>query len=275
MDEYEKSLTGPFRNKIWGKFIKAIKTYELLKEGDKIAVCVSGGKDSMLMAKLFSILAKHSDFPFSFTVLVMDPGYAKENRGKIEENAERLHLEPVFFETPIFRISEKYPEKPCYICAKMRRGALYQKARELGCNKIALGHHFNDVIETTLISMFFGGKLEGMLPKIRSQNYEGMELIRPLYMIREEDIIRWGRQNGLTFLNCACSVTKRESNPGRRAWVKQLIKDLSKENPDIEKLLFASLHHLNISTFPGYKRKEGEEYRSYLEDYEKEENTEE
>lgn len=271
MQRIERSITKTYRDTIWNPFIRAMKQYALVKEGDRVAVCISGGKDSMLLAKLMQMLRRYSDFPFELTFLVMDPGYSAENRKRIEDNAERLGIPITVFETNIFDVADKAEKYPCYLCAKMRRGHLYKKARELGCNKIALGHHFSDVIETTVLSLFYGSQLQGMMPKLHSTNYEGMELIRPLYCVREEDIIRWCRHNDLRFIRCACKVTERiaHSEDGigdsKRQEIKLLIKELKKTNPNIENSIFNAIHAVHIDTFPGYKSK-GEDH-SFLEGY--------
>ena len=267
----ERSIQKTYHKGLWTPFVRAVKQYQLIQEGDKIAVCISGGKDSMLMAKLMQMLHRHSDVPFDIVYLVMDPGYNKINREKIESNAALLHIPITVFETRIFNIANSQDESPCYLCARMRRGNLYAKARELGCNKIALGHHLNDVIETTLMAMFYSSQLQAMLPKLHSTNFEGMELIRPLYCIREEDIIAWRNGNGLEFIQCACRFTENISKSGdgigesKRQEIKQLIKRLRKDNPEIENSLFNSIHAVNIETFPGYKA-EGTRH-SYLENY--------
>ena len=267
----ERSIQKTYHKGLWTPFVRAVKQYQLIQEGDRIAVCISGGKDSMLMAKLMQMLHRHSDVPFEIVYLVMDPGYNRINREKIESNAALLHIPITVFETRIFNIANSQDESPCYLCARMRRGNLYAKARELGCNKIALGHHLNDVIETTLMAMFYSSQLQGMLPKLHSTNFEGMELIRPLYCIREEDIIAWQNGNGLEFIQCACRFTENISKSGdgigksKRQEVKQLIKQLRRDNPEIENSLFNSIHAVNIETFPGYKA-EGTRH-SYLENY--------
>ena len=269
----ERSITKTYRDTIWNPFIRAIKQYDLLSEGDKVAVCISGGKDSMLLAKLMQMLRRYSEFPFGLEFLVMDPGYNAENRLKIEENARTLEIPITVFETNIFDVADKADKYPCYLCAKMRRGHLYKKAQELGCNKIALGHHFSDVIETTVMSLFYGSQLQGMMPKLHSTNYAGMELIRPLYCVHEEDIIKWRRYNDLQFIRCACKVTERiahsEDGTGdsKRQEIKLLIKELKKTNPNIENSIFNALHAVHIDTFPGYKSK-GENH-SFLMDYDK------
>ena len=266
--EVELSINKKYRHTLWGPFIRAIKDYKLIEENDRIAVCISGGKDSMCLAKLMQMLQRHSEFPFEVEYLVMDPGYNEVNRRKIEDNAATLGIPVQIFETTIFDIANSMGPNPCYLCAKMRRGALYKKARELGCNKIALGHHFNDVIETTLLSMFYASQLQAMIPKLHSQNYEGMELIRPLYRVHEDDIISWCRYNNLEFIQCACRFTEEsahDENLSKRKEVKRLLKELKKDNPDIEISIFNSLHKVNIEMFPGYKA--DDEYHSFLEHY--------
>ncbi len=265
----EQSISKKFRRSIWGPFITAVKRYELIEEGDRIAVCISGGKDSMLLAKLMQMLRRHSDVPFELTYLVMDPGYSPENRARIEENAALLNVPVVIRESQIFSAANAASESPCYLCARMRRGHLYSFARELGCNKIALGHHFSDVIETTVLGMFYGGQLQAMIPKLHSTNFEGMTLIRPLYCVHEEDILAWKRYNGLEFLQCACRFTEELhsgyplENGGKRQEIKELIRELKKTNPNIEKSIFRSIHNLSLDTFPGYKT-DGAEH-SFLE----------
>ncbi len=266
----EQSITKKYRKPLWNKFIRAVKEYELIKSGDRIAVCISGGKDSMLMAKLMELLQRYSEVPFELVYLVMDPGYAPENRKKIESNAKKLNIPITIFETDIFDTANKAEKYPCYLCARMRRGHLYSQAQKLGCNKIALGHHFSDVIETTVMSMFYGAQLQGMIPKLHSTNFPGMELIRPMYCIHEDDIISWARYNDLSFLRCACRFTEMQDRAdsdeiGKRMETKRLIKELKKTNPDIEKSIFNSLHVVHIDTFPGYKT--GNERHSFLENY--------
>ncbi len=267
----ERSIIKKFRKSIWNPFILAVKRYELIKEGDRIAVCISGGKDSMLLAKLMQELHRHSDVLFELKFLVMDPGYNAANREKIESNARLLHIPITVFETDIFEIADSVTQSPCYLCARMRRGHLYSKAKELGCNKIALGHHFSDVIETTLLGMFYGSQLQAMLPKLHSTNFEGMELIRPMYCIHEEDVVAWRNYNNLEFIQCACRFTEKYtlcSNEGgisKRQEIKQLIKTLKAENPLIEKSIFNSIHSVCLDTMLGYKFK-GVEH-SFLDDY--------
>ena len=254
----ERSIIKKFRKTIWSPFITAVRRYELVQEGDKIAVCISGGKDSMLLAKLMQQLHAHSDVSFELLFLVMDPGYNAVNRQKIESNAELLHIPITVFETDIFEIANKTDKSPCYLCAKMRRGHLYSKARALGCNKIALGHHFNDVIETAVMAMFYGSQLQTMIPKLHSQNFEGMELIRPLYCIREQDIIDWKEHNGLTFLQCACRLTAAAASDlgaSKRQEIKLLLRRLKESDPDIEENIFESLHAVDLHSFPAYKSK--------------------
>ena len=264
----EQSIQKKYREKLWTPFINALKTYDLLSPGDKVAVCISGGKDSMLLAKLMQMLQRLSDFPFDLVYLVMDPGYTPENRKKIEDNAQLLEIPVTIFESNIFDVANKAEKSPCYLCARMRRGTLYKKAQELGLNKIALGHHFSDVIETTLIGMFYSSQMSAMLPKLHSKNYEGMELIRPLYCVHEDDILSWVRYNGLSFLQCACRFTENTESgvsDSKRKEIKELIRSLRKDNPDIEISIFNSLHSVEINTFPGYKL-EGKEH-SFLEHY--------
>ena len=269
----ERSIIKKFRRELWAPFMTAINRYELIKSGDRIAVCISGGKDSMLMAKLLQILQRFTEVPFELVFLVMDPGYNTENRKKIESNAEYLHIPITVFESDIFAVANNTEKNPCYLCARMRRGHLYNKAKELGCNKIALGHHFNDVIETTVMGMFYGSQLQGMMPKLHSTNFEGMELIRPLYCVREDDILAWKRYNDLEFIQCACRFTENctmcDNGGGgsKRQEIKTLLRRLSRDNPNIEANIFKSLHSVCLDTFPGYKTK-GETH-TFLDDYDK------
>ena len=257
----ERSIIKKFRKVLWNPFTYAVKKYDLIQAGDKIAVCISGGKDSMLMAKLMQELHRHSNVPFDLVFLVMDPGYNEINRQKIESNAALLHIPITIFETNIFAVANNSEKSPCYLCARMRRGHLYSKARELGCNKIALGHHFNDVIETTVMGMFYGSQLQAMLPKLRSTNFEGMELIRPLYCVREDDILAWKRYNELEFIQCACRFTENcaicDNGGGgsKRQEIKTLLRRLKRDNPNIEKSIFNSIHNVCLDTFPSYKEK--------------------
>ena len=267
----ERSIQKKYRKELWTPFILAVKRYALIQEGDRVAVCVSGGKDSMLLAKLMQLLQRYSDVPFEVKFLAMDPGYAPANRCRIEENARLLGIPLTIFETDVFDVANAAEKNPCYLCARMRRGHLYSNARALGCNKIALGHHFNDVIETTVMAMLYGAQLQGMMPKLHSTNFEGMELIRPLYCVHEEDIIAWRRYNRLEFLQCACRFTEAISESGdgvgasKRQEVKQLLKALRRENPDVEKSVFNAIHAVSLYTFPGWKTR-GEEH-SFLEWY--------
>lgn len=265
----ERSIIKTYRKRIWNPFLIALKNYKLVNAGDKIAVCISGGKDSMLMAKLLQELHKYSEVPFELVYLVMDPGYNAENRKKIEDNARLLHIPITIFETDIFTVADKTEKSPCYLCARMRRGHLYKKAQDLGCNKIALGHHFNDVIETTLLGMFYGSQIQSMPPKLHSTNFEGMELIRPMYCIHEDAIIAWQKYNGLEFIQCACRFTENCENgtgDSKRQEIKQLIKELKKTNPNIEKSIFNSIHSVCLDTMVGYKSN-GVEH-SFLDNYE-------
>ena len=255
----ERSIITKYRKVLWNPFIEAVKRYEMIQPGDRIAVCISGGKDSMLLAKLMQQLQKHSDFPFELVFLVMDPGYNELNRQKIESNAALLNIPVTIFESDIFEVADIAGKSPCYLCARMRRGYLYSRAQELGCNKIALGHHFNDVVETTLISMFYGSQLQAMLPKLHSTNFEGMTLIRPLYCVHEDDIIAWARDNSLEFIQCACRLTERSAadtgdvNVSKRKEIKLLLRRLRQGNPNIEKSIFNSIHVVALDTMPGFK----------------------
>lgn len=256
--EIERSLITKYRKPIWRKFVKGIQEYDLIQEGDKIAVCISGGKDSMLMAKLLQELQRHGKYQFDLVFLVMNPGYNEINKQTIINNAELLNIPITMFETQIFDIVAEVDESPCYLCARMRRGHLYKKAKELGCNKIALGHHFNDVVETTLMGMFYGGQVQTMMPKLHSKNFEGMELIRPMYLIEEEDIIHWKTYHELQFIQCACRFTENCSicdNGGggsKRQEMKVLIKKLKNNNPNVDKNIFRSMHNVNLDTLIGY-----------------------
>ena len=269
-ERVERSLITTYRKELWKPFILAVKRYELIQAGDKIAVCISGGKDSMLMAKLMQELQKHTNVPFEAVYLVMDPGYNEINRRKIEQNAALLKVPITIFETNVFEVANGSEKNPCYLCARMRRGCLYSKAKELGCNKIALGHHFNDVIETTVMGMFYGAQLQAMLPKLHSDNFEGMELIRPMYCIHEDDIIRWKNAHELEFIQCACRFTENctmcdNGGGSKRQEVKVLLKRLKKDSPDIEKSIFNSIHAVCLDTMPGWKS--GGQEHSFLEYY--------
>lgn len=270
----EKSIRTKFRLPLMSRFIKAIKQYELIKEGDKIAVCISGGKDSMLMAKLFQELHRYTEFDFGLEFLVMDPGYNEENRRIIEENAKRLNVPVHIFESDIFESVYNVEKSPCYLCARMRRGYLYNFARQLGCNKIALGHHYDDVIETILMGMLYGAQIQTMMPKLHSTNFEGMELIRPMYLIREDDIKAWRDYNDLHFIQCACKFTDTcttcndGQNHSKRQESKELIKLLKKTHPDVEKCIFRSVENVNLETVIAYKV--GGKKHSFLDDYDAE-----
>ena len=272
VDIYENSLTTTFRAAIWSRFLKGIHEYQLIKDGDVICVCISGGKDSMIMAKLFMCLKKFMNFNFEVKYLVMNPGYNKENLEMIKKNLKTLQIPAEIHETDIFEIANAQTKSPCFLCAKMRRGALYNIAKSMGCNKIALGHHYDDVIETTLMNLLSSGSFQTMLPKLKSTNYPGMELIRPMYYIREKDIIRFKKHHDLNFIQCACRFTERcaeNDDPlySRRAEIKQLIKQLKKTIPQIEENLFIAPNNVTLDMILGYK--EGGVYHSYLDDYDK------
>ena len=258
--DVEQSLRKKFKKKIWCKFTKAINQYELVKEVDRIAVCISGGKDSMLMAKLFQELKLHNKFEFDVKFLVMDPGYSPANRKVIEENARKLNIPIHIFESDIFESVFNVEKSPCYLCARMRRGHLYHFAQELGCNKIALGHHYDDVIETILMGMLYGSQIQTMMPKLHSTNFEGMELIRPLYLVREDDIKAWRDYNNLRFIQCACKFTdtcttcNNEENKSKRVEIKELIKTLKQTNPYVEGNIFKSIENVNLDTVVAYKK---------------------
>ena len=269
----ERSIIKKYRKTIWNNFVASVQEYDLIKEGDKIAVCISGGKDSMLMAVCMRNLQRYSKVKFDLKYLVMDPGYNETNAKKILENAEILKLPVVVFKSDIFDVTERCGGSPCYLCARMRLGCLYSKARELGCNKIALGHHFNDVIETLLMSMMYSSEIKTMLPKLHSTNFEGMELIRPLYKVKEQDIISWSRYNGLEFLQCACKMTEKNSdleNTSKRKETKQLIADILKFNPQADDNIFRSLHNVNLATMPGYRDSDSGKLYTFNEIYNRE-----
>ncbi|MBR1690089.1 MAG: tRNA 2-thiocytidine biosynthesis protein TtcA [Oscillibacter sp.] len=271
-EKIERSIITTYRRELWTPFIHAVQNYELIQPGDRIAVCISGGKDSMLMAKLFQELHRHTTVPFEAVYLVMDPGYNAVNRQKIESNARLLHVPITIFETDIFAAANASEKSPCYLCARMRRGHLYSKARELGCNKIALGHHFNDVVETTLLGLFYGAQLQAMMPKLHSDHFPGMELIRPLYCVHEQDILAWRNYNQLEFIQCACRFTENcaicDNGGGgsKRQEIKTLLRRLKRDNPNIEKSIFRAIHAVQLDTFPGYKS--GGVLHSFLERYE-------
>lgn len=273
-EDIELSLRKKFHKNIFTKFCQAINEYELIKTNDKIAVCISGGKDSFLMAKLFQELKRHNKFPFEVGFLVMDPGYNQKNRQLIEQNAKNLNIPITIFETKIFDSVVSIEKSPCYLCARMRRGHLYAKAKELGYNKIALGHHYDDVIETILMGMLYGAQIQTMMPKLKSTNFEEMELIRPLYFVREKDIIAWQKYNNLEFLQCACKFTEKyyskksnNEDASKRKKVKKLIAQIAKDDPQIEYNIFKSVENVNLSTIISYKDKFNNKH-NFLDDYE-------
>ena len=267
----ERSLIKTYRKSLWNTFVAAVKRYELVSPGDHIAVCISGGKDSMVLAKLMQELQRHTEQPFSLTFLGMDPGYNMENRALMESNAALLGIPVEVFESDIFDVTTKVEKNPCYLCARMRRGWLYAKAQELGCNKIALGHHVSDVLETTLLGLFYGAQLQAMMPKLHSKNFPGMELIRPLYCVHEDAIIAWKNYNHLRFLQCACRFTEARDASGdgigqsKRQEMKVLLRQLKETNPNIEKSIFRAIHGVQLDTFPGFKYR-GRPH-SFLENY--------
>ena len=270
--EIERSIIKRFRKEIWRKFMRAITTYELIEPNDNIMVCISGGKDSFLMAKCFQELERHGKFPIKVEYVVMNPGYNDLNLEMIKKNAQILNIPIKIFESDIFDVVTKLTEgSPCYLCARMRRGFLYSKAKELGCNKIALGHHFNDVIETVLLSMFYSSEIKTMMPKLKSDNFEGLELIRPMYMIHEDNIIAWSKYNNLTFINCACKFTENivcnNDDSSKREEIKKLIKQLKEKNPNIDRNIFKSISNINLDCVIGYS-KDNSKY-SFLDDYHK------
>lgn len=269
--EIERSIIKKYRKEIWRPFIRGIQDYEMIQEGDKIAVCISGGKDSMLMAKLLQELKRHGKFPFELEFLVMDPGYNPANRRRIEDNAKLLNIPITVFESDIFDVVVDIKENPCYLCARMRRGFLYAHAKEMGCNKIALGHHFDDVIETILMGMLYGGQMQTMMPKLHSTNFEGMELIRPMYLVHEEAILDWVHYHDLHFLQCACRFTEHYevdehgANNSKRQEMKELIARFRKISPVIEKNIFRSVENVNLNTIISYHK--GDELHHFLDDY--------
>ena len=269
--EVERSIIKRFRKEIWSRFVKAIKEYHLINENDRIMVCISGGKDSFLLAKCVQELERHSKIPFKAHYVVMNPGYTEKNLNQIKENAKVLNIPIEIFESDIFEVVERAGGKsPCYLCARMRRGYLYSKAKELGCNKIALGHHFDDVIETNLLSLLYGSEIKTMMPKLHSTNFPGLELIRPLYLIKEEDIISWSKYNELSFLNCACKFTEEyvlEKTESKREEVKNLIKELRKKDSRIDERIFTAYDNINLNCVLGTK--DNGKYKSFLEDYDK------
>ena len=276
--EIEKSIIKKYRKEIWSKVVKAVIDYKLIEEGDNVMVCISGGKDSMLLAKCIEELTRHGKIKFNARYVCMNPGYNEANKELILKNAEILNIKLEMFESNIFDVVfDSDGKSPCYLCARMRRGHLYAKAQELGCNKIALGHHFNDVIETTLLSMFYGSEIKTMMPKLHSTNFKGIDLIRPLYLVREESIIAWAKYNNINFINCACKFTldnsRDDENTSKRKEIKNLIKELKKVYDDIDYNIFKSLDNVNLNCILGIK-KDGV-YRSFLEDYDELEGNEE
>ena len=266
----ERTLIRKYRKELWAPFLNAITQYELIQPNDRIAVCIYGGKDSMCMAKLFQELSRRTDIPFETVFLLMDPGYSEAHRKQIEDNAALLEIPLTVFETNIFRVADRQEKSPCYLCARMRRGHLYNQAKLLGCNKIALGHHLNDAIETALVSMMYASKIDTLIPKAKSENFAGMELIRPMYCIKEESIQAWCTYNDLHFIQCACRLTEGSETGemnSKRKEIKQLIRQLKKTNPEIEHNMFRALHAVQLNTFPGYK-KDGVKH-SFLEEYDK------
>ncbi len=269
--EIERSIIKKFRKDIWSKFVKAVKEYELISENDKVMVCISGGKDSFLLAKCIEELQRHGDVFFDTYYVVMDPGYSEKTKELIQKNADILNLQVEIFSSDIFDIVDRVDRSPCYLCARMRRGCLYKKAQEMGCNKIALGHHFDDVIETTLLSMFYGAEVKTMMPKLHSDHFEGMELIRPLYLVKEQDIISWKNFNELTFINCACRFTenieKLEDGTSKREEIKKLIDAMRKINKNVDYNIFKSLDNVNLDCILGFHK--NHKKTSFLDEYDK------
>lgn len=268
--EIERSIIKKFRKSVWNNFVGAVQEYELISAGDKIAVCISGGKDSMLLAKCIELLSRHSRVPFEAEYIVMDPGYNAENRRLLEQNAETMKIPIKIFKSDIFEVTERAGGSPCYLCARMRRGFLYSRARELGCNKIALGHHFNDVVETVLMSMMYASEIKTMPPKLHSTNFEGMELIRPLYKVKEKDISAFASYNGLNFLSCACKFTEKSAEYeglSKRREMKKLVEELKKLNPEADDNIFRSIHNVNMATIPAWRDRDSGELHSFLENY--------
>ena len=273
--QIERSIITTYRKKLWVPFIKAVKEFKLINEGDKIAVCISGGKDSMLMAKLIEEIKKHGDCNFEVHYIVMDPGYSVENRNKIIENAKIMNIPIEMFDSDIFEIVTNMDDNPCYLCARMRRGCLYKKAQQLGCNKIALGHHFDDVIETVLMGMLYAGQIQTMMPKLHSNNYPNMEIIRPMYYIREHDINFWKKYNDLDFIRCACRFTEQAScdnGLSKRKEIKDLIKELHKVNPYVENNIYRSMYNVNLNMVIEYS-KDGKKY-NFLDNYDEDDSDE-
>ena len=268
--EVERSIIKKYRKSIWNAFVGAVQEYELIKENDCIAVCISGGKDSMILAKCMELLQRHSNVAFSLKYIVMDPGYAEPNRNLIKNNLKILGINAEIFESDIFDVAYSTGGSPCYLCARMRRGALYAKAQSMGCNKIALGHHLDDAIETLLMSMLYSSEIKTMLPKLHSTNFAGMELIRPLYKLKERDIISWANYNDLHFLRCACKFTADSADDemlSKRQEMKELVKTLRLKNPDADDNIFRSLHNVNLATIPGWRDSDNGEKHSFIEDY--------
>ena len=266
----EQRLLTDMRKTLWRPFMRAIRDYRLLSPGDKIAVCISGGKDSMLLAVLMRLLQRHSETPFEAVYLIMDPGYSPENRRRVEENAGRLGLHYTLFESDVFEVAGAQDGHPCFLCARMRRGCLYRTAQSLGCNKIALGHHYDDVIETTLMAMLYGGQIQAMPPMLRAKNFPGMTLIRPMYRVREADIIAWRDAFGLEFLRCACRLSESaavDESASKRQEIKRLISDLQRTNPKVAQNIFNSIHRVQLDTLVGWKQ--GGEEHSFLEAFSK------
>lgn len=264
--EVERSIITKYRKDIYRRFVRAVSDYELIKENDKIMVCISGGKDSFLLAKCLEELANHGDFSFDLEYVVMNPGYKKETLNQIKKLAKELNLNIQIFNSDIFEVANKLNEEnPCYMCARMRRGYLYDYAKKLNCNKIALGHHFDDVIETVLLSMFYSSEYKTMLPKLKSKNFEGIELIRPLYLVKEKSIISWANYNDLNFINCACSFTEKGES-GKRQEIKKIIKELKEINKDVDNNIFGSLSNVNLNCIIGYNL-DGKKH-TFLDDYE-------
>lgn len=265
INQAEESICREFGRKIWTKFRRGVRDYRLINEGDKIAVCISGGKDSILMALCIRRLQRNGEIPFEAEYIAMDPGYSAENAEKIKENCKLLDLPVSFYKTNIFNSAEKSPKNPCFLCSRLRRGWLYKKAQELGCNKIALGHHFDDVIETILMGMLYGSQMQTMMPKLHSENYGGMELIRPLYLVREADIMDWTEANGLSFIRCACSMSEKSEQGSKRAEIKALLTQLRQTNPAVDMNIFRSAENVNLQTLISYHI--GENRHHFLDDY--------
>ena len=260
------SISSQFGKSIWTKFRRGVRDYELINPGDRIAVCISGGKDSMLMAQCIARLHRNQEIPFEVEYVIMDPGYSPENMQKILDNAALLGIPAKVYHTRIFESAEKEQKHTCFLCARLRRGWLYKTAQELKCNKIALGHHFDDVIETILMGMLYGSQMQTMMPKLRSENYEGVELIRPLYLVREADIIKWCEYNSLSFIRCACRVTeKKGEGSSKRAEIKALIAQLKKTNPAVEMNIFRSPENVDLRTLISYHN--GDDRHHFLDDY--------